>query len=235
MNIISFLQNAIVNSPLPIVLLAVAFAGAIASLSSCTIARLPVVWGYVASGAESKKKGIRLSLAFTCGLIVSYTIIGFLFGLITDLAGKFVQISKFLYSGLGILLVVGGCLFAGLIPSGQSWFHKRCDATIKQAKSMRSAFILGLLFAFLEMPACPCCGAVLMVIASLVVIKGSLLYSGLIFVSFAIGQSVPILVIGFSASILKHIMPKTERFEKAISFIAGNILIVTGIFLIMLA
>jgi len=231
----SSIQNILIHGSLPVVLLAVASAGAIASLSSCTIARLPVVWGYVASGAESKKKGIHLSLAFTCGLIVSYTIIGFLFGLVTDLAGKFIQISRFLYLGLGVLLVAGGLLFAGLIPSGQSWFHKRCDVTIKQSKSIHSAFILGVFFAFLEMPACPCCGAVLMVIASLAVIKGSLLYSGLIFISFAIGQSIPILIIGFSTSILKHVMPKTERLETAIGFIAGNILIVTGIFLIMLA
>ena len=136
---------------------------------------------------------------------------------------------------LGILLFIGGFLFAGLIPAGQSWFHRRCDATIKQAKTIHSAFALGIFFAFLEMPACPCCGAVLMVIASLAVIKGSLFYSGLIFISFAIGQSIPILVIGFSTSILKHIMPKTERLEAAISFIAGNILIATGTFLIMLA
>ncbi|MCK9614671.1 MAG: sulfite exporter TauE/SafE family protein [Candidatus Omnitrophica bacterium] len=232
---ISSIQNILINGSFPVVLAAVAFAGAVASLSSCTIARLPVVWGYVAAGAESRKKGMHLSLAFICGLIVSYTIIGFLFGLITDLAGKFIQISRYLYLSLGILLFIGGFLFAGLIPAGQSWFHKRCDATIKQAKTIHSAFALGIFFAFLEMPACPCCGAVLMVIASLAVIKGSLFYSGLIFISFAIGQSVPILVIGFSTSILKHIMPQTQRLETAIGFIAGNILIVTGIFLIMLA
>lgn len=232
---VSFIQNIIINGSLPVALAAVAFAGAVASLSSCTIARLPVMWGYVAATSESKKKGIFLSTAFACGLIVSYTIIGFSFGIITDLAGKLVQISQYLYSGLGILLIIGGLLFAGLIPVGWGWLNKRCEASIRQAKTLPSAFIFGMLFAFLEMPACPCCGAVLMVIASLVVIKGSLLYSGLVFISFAIGQSVPILVIGFSGSILKHIAPRTQRFEEVITFIAGNILIVSGLFLIMLA
>ncbi len=232
---VSFIQNIIINGSLPVVLLAVAFAGAVASLSSCTIARLPVMWGYVAATSESKRKGVLLSVAFACGLITSYTIIGFLFGVITDLAGKLIQISQYLYSILGILLIIGGLLFAGLLPTGKSWFNKHCDATIKQTKNFHSAFIFGMLFAFLEMPACPCCGAVLMVIASLVVIKGSLIYSGLVFISFAIGQSIPILVIGFSTSILKHIAPRTERLESAISFIAGNILIVSGFFLIMIA
>lgn len=231
----SFIQNIIINGSLPVVLVAVAFAGAVASLSSCTIARLPVMWGYVAATSESKKKGIFLSAAFACGLIASYTIIGFLFGVITDLAGKLIQISQYLYSALGILLIIGGLLFAGLMPAGIGWLNKRCEASVRQAKTLPSAFIFGMLFAFLEMPACPCCGAVLMVIASLVVIKGSLLYSGLVFISFAIGQSVPILVIGFSTSILKHIVPRTQRLEEVISFTAGNILIASGLFLIMLA
>ena len=229
------IQNMISGSSLPVVLAAVALAGAVASLSSCTIARLPIIWGYVAVTSESKKKGILLSAAFVCGLIVSYTIIGFLFGAITDLAGKLVQISQYLYSALGLLLIAGGLLFAGLIPVGSDWLDGRCEASVRQAKTIQSAFIFGMFFAFLEMPACPCCGAVLMVIVSLVVIKGSILYSGLVFVSFAIGQSLPILVVGFSTSILKHIVPQTHKFEKTVGFIAGNILIVSGLFLIMLA
>jgi len=232
---VNFIQNTIINGSLPAVLLVVAFAGAVASLSSCTIARLPVMWGYVAATSESKRKGFLLSVAFACGLITSYTIIGFLFGVITDFAGKLIQVSQYLYSVLGILLISVGLLFTGLLPTGKSWFNKHCDATIKQTKNFHSAFIFGMLFAFLEMPACPCCGAVLMVIASLVVIKGSLFYSGLVFMGFAIGQSIPVLVIGFSTSILKHLAPRTERLENIISFIAGNILIVSGIFLIMIA
>lgn len=235
MNIVSTLQNVLIDGSLPVVLGAVAFAGAVASLSSCTIARLPVMWSYVAATSESKRKGTLLSIAFACGLITSYTMIGFLFGMITDLAGKLIQISQYLYSILGLLLIVGGLLFAGLLPTGKSWFNKHCDATIKQTKNIHSAFIFGMLFAFLEMPACPCCGAVLIVIASFVVIKGSFLYSGLVFTCFAIGQSVPILAIGLSTSVLKHIVTRTRRLEEIISFIAGNILIASGVFLLMLA
>ena len=112
--------------------------------------------------------------------------------------------------------------------------NKRCEKAVKGVKTLPSAFIFGMLFAFLEMPACPCCGAVLLLIASLIAIKGSLLYSG-VFFSFALGQSVPILVIGFSTSILKHVLPKTQHLEGIISFVVGNILIVSGVFLVMLS
>ena len=100
---------------------------------------------------------------------------------------------------------------------------------------MRSAFVFGIVFAFLEMPACACCGSVLLLIASFVALKGSLLYSTGVFFSFAVGQSLPILLLGFSAGLLKNILPLTQRLEGIISFVVGNILIVTGVFLVMIA
>ncbi len=235
MNIISSLQNVLINGSLPIVLVTVALAGMIASLSSCTITRLPAVLGYVAGAGESRKKTIFLSIAFSCGLIASYTLLGFSFGIISNLAGKLIQLSKYIYFTLGILLFVMGILFTGLIPAKIGWFNERCNEAAAHAKNYRSAFIFGFLFAFLEIPACPCCGAVLMVIASLVVIKGSILYSAFVFLFFAIGQSLPVILIGFSTGFLKNLVSKTVNFEERIKFFAGNILIVSGIFLMMLS
>jgi cytochrome c biogenesis protein CcdA len=133
------------------------------------------------------------------------------------------------------VLLILGIIFAGLIPVKQGWFHDRCETAIKHTKTIHSAFIFGVLFAFLETPACPACGAALMIIGSLVVMKGSLLYSSLVFISFAIGQSIPVLVLGFSTSMFKHLTSKTARIENVMSFAAGNILIVLGFILMMLA
>ncbi len=132
-------------------------------------------------------------------------------------------------------MILGGLFFAGLLSFGTTMFNARCESALKSVKTIPSAFIFGILFAFLEIPACPCCGAVLLLIASLIAIKGSLLYSAVIFFSFALGQSLPILVLGFSSSILKHLLPQTQKLEGKISFLVGNILIVTGIFLVTLA
>jgi len=136
---------------------------------------------------------------------------------------------------LGALMILGGVFFAGLIPLATDALNARCEKAVKSVKTLPSALIFGMLFAFLEMPACPCCGAVLLLIASLITIKGSLLYSGVVFFSFALGQSVPILAIGFSTSILKHVLPKTQHLEGIISFVVGNILVVSGVFLVMLS
>ena len=232
---VAYIQNILLRGSLLEVLIAVAFAGAVASLSSCTIARLPVLLGLVSSGLQSKHRGFLLSIAFSCGLIISYTLIGILFGAIAHSASRLVAISQYLYLVLGFLMILGGLFFAGLIPGLTGGLNIQCEKAVKGVKTLPSAFIFGMLFAFLEMPACPCCGAVLLLIASLIAIKGSLLYSGVVFFSFALGQSLPILAIGFSTSLLKNLLPKTQLLEKVISFCVGNILIVSGIFLVTLS
>ena len=232
---VAYIQNALLRGSLLEVLLAVTLAGAVASLSSCTIARLPVLLGLVSSTAQSKRRSFFLTIAFSCGLIVSYTFIGMVFGAVAHMAARLIGISRYLYLILGFLMIFGGLFFVGLIPSITGVFNTQCAKAVKGVKTLPSAFIFGLLFAFLEMPACPCCGAVLLLIASLVAIKGSLLYSGAVFFSFALGQSVPILAIGFSTSLLKNVLPKTQHLEGVISFVVGNILIVSGVFLVMLS
>ena len=232
---VNIIQNILLRGSLFEVLIAVFFAGAVASLSSCTIARLPVLLGLVSSTTESKHRGFLLSIAFSCGLIISYTAIGILFGTIAHIATRLVAISQCLYLILGFLLILGGLFFAGLVPAVSDKIGANCGNFVKGVKSLPSAFTFGLFFAFLEMPACPCCGAVLLLIASLVAIKGSLLYSGLIFFSFSLGQSLPILIIGFSTSLLNHLLPKTKSLEGVISFFVGNILVVSGIFLLTLS
>jgi len=232
---VNYIQNILLRGSLLEVLIAVAFAGAAASLSSCTIARLPVLLGLVSSTSHLKHRGFFLSIAFSCGLIISYTAIGMIFGAIANIASKLIAISQCLYLVLGFLMILAGMFFAGLIPVLTGKLNAQCEKALQGVKTLPSAFVFGMFFAFLEMPACPCCGAVLLLIASLIAIKGSLLYSGAVFFCFALGQSLPILVIGFSSSILKHILPKTQHLEGIISFCVGNILIVSGIFLVTLA
>jgi cytochrome c biogenesis protein CcdA len=182
---VAYIQNILLRGSLLEVLIAVAFAGTMASLSSCTIARLPVLLGLVSSTAQSKRRGFFLSIAFSCGLIISYTFIGILLGAVANVASKLVAISQYLYFLLGVLMILGGLFFAGLIPFGSEGIRANCEKAVKGVKTLPSAFIFGLLFAFLEMPACPCCGAILLLIASLIAIKGSLLYSSFIFFTFA--------------------------------------------------
>jgi cytochrome c biogenesis protein CcdA len=212
----------------------VLFSGMAASLGSCTILRLPVILGVVSGVAESKKKAFFLSLFFSLGLIISYTLLGIAFGLITNSAGKLITWSKYIFLVSGILLFLLGAIIAGLI---KTKYTQKCRSIANRFQRFGAAgiFLFGILFALIEIPGCPCCGPVLLVIASIVALKGSVSYSLLIFVSFAVGQSLPVLLAGCSVGIIKSWTPKIEKYESSIQFLAGNILLVLGIFFILIA
>ena len=232
---INTLQSIITKSPL-LAIFIVFWAGFIASLSSCTIIRIPIVFGYVSGASHhTKRRSFLSSLCLALGLITSYTFLGIALILLKNLAIGLVLISRYLYIFLGVVLLVFGIIYAGLIKIGKT-HHEHCEANAKLKKrSFVGSFLFGVMFAFLEMPACPCCASVLFVIASIVGFWDSWFYSFIIFLSFAIGQSMPILLIGSSTTLVKHLAPKVERIEKYIQFVAGNILIVIALFFFILS
>lgn len=140
-------------------LLPIAFAaGAAASLASCTLLRLPVIFGYSAAAGESVCQRLKLSLAFSAGLIISFTLMGVAFQSVAGLSRNMVEWSRYLYLFLGILLIASGVLFAGLIPSYSGWIGDRCQDLTRKISSPGSSFLFGMAFAVLELPSCPSCG-----------------------------------------------------------------------------
>jgi uncharacterized membrane protein len=77
-------------------------------------------------------------------------------------------------------------------------------------------------------------------LASLVVTHNLAPYSVLIFMSFALGQSFPVLAVALSASLLKtdlimFLESRIRRIEDHINFVAGNMLITLGIYYLVIA
>ena len=229
------LQTIITKSPI-LAIFIVFWAGFIASLSSCTIIRIPIVFGYVSGASHDTKRKSFLSAVFLAlGLITSYTFLGLALILLKNLAFSLVLISRYLYIFLGVVLLIFGVFYVGLIKIGKP-HHAHCGANTRLKKrSFIGSFLFGVMFAFLEMPACPCCASVLFVIASIVGFWDSWVYSFIIFLSFAIGQSMPILLIGSSTSLVKYLIPKVKSLEKYTQFVAGNILIAIALFFFILA
>lgn len=234
------IQKFLIESP-GLAIFVVFWAGALASLSSCTLIRIPIVVGLVAGASDSRKKSLCVTFSFVTGIIVSYTVLGLLLGFIGTLASGLLQVSKYIFCALGIVMLCIGISVSGLIKSKKhaSGCHINSGLNNKLKGISNGgyfgAFLFGITFAFLEMPACPCCGSVLFVIAGLVVIKNSFFYSIVIFFSFALGQSFPILLIGSSTGLVKNLSPRLKKFEGYIKLISGNILIVMGIYFLIIA
>ncbi len=228
-------RNAILNGSIWQVMILVVIAGAALSLTSCTIARLPFMLGHVHGSKKSSHRSLKLAIAFSLGMILSYTVIGLLLGVISSFARKLITFSEPIYLIFGVFLLVCGVFFAGLFPSAAKRLHQHCSTMMQHVNTIPATFVFGMFFAFLEMPACAGCGVGMLLISSLVAIKGSVLYSAAVFFSFALGQSLPILALGASSHVVQKLVPVLEKFENTVSYVAGNILIIVGIFLIMVA
>jgi thiol:disulfide interchange protein DsbD len=235
---VSSIQKVIAEAPLMAIFL-VFWAGALASLSSCTIVRVPVALGFIAGAAESKKKALLVTVLFVSGLVAAYTVLGMFLGMVGRLAFTIIQCNKYIFYLLGFLILVAGLFISGLLKIRHlpRIFQFRENF---QHVTLFGAFIFGTFFALVEMPTCPCCGGILLMLATLVVTHNLAPYAVIIFMSFALGQSFPVLAVALSASLVKtdlimFLASKIRRIEDHITFVAGNMLITLGIYYLIVA
>jgi cytochrome c biogenesis protein CcdA len=232
------IQKLIADTPL-LIFFAVFMTGALTSLSSSTIVRVPVALGFIAGATESKKKALFVTFLFIFGLVIACTVLGLFLGMVGRVAFTIIQCNKYIFYLLGFLLFVFGLFIAGLLKIKRLPGVLQFRESLKHATFFR-AFFFGTLFALIEMPTCPASAGLLLMLASLVVTHNLAQYSVLIFVSFALGQSLPVLAVALSANLVKtdvimFLVMKIRRIEDRIDFFAGNMLITLGIYYLVIA
>jgi len=207
---------------------------AVLSLSSCTLARIPIVMGFVSGVSRSKRESLKILSGFTSGLVISYTSLGVVFGLFSQLINRFASVSVYFYYGAGFMLFFLGLYLLGFIPGLSA---KACGYSpqVRANFGFWGALFFGISFAFFEAPVCPCCGPVLLLLASATFTQAKFLFGLLVFFIYALGQSLPIFIIGFSADIFKLSLEKAHRLEPYIQAIAGVVLVCFGLYLVWLA
>lgn len=212
--------------------------GAITSLGSCMVVRLPVILGCVAGSGSSKKRGLLLTGLFCLGLVCSYVALGAVTAFTGGLIHRVLVFHRYIFWCLGTVLLVAGAWVSGLFSlrsTSDQW--ERLGNRLRKAGPI-GTFLLGIFFGLLVMPACPCCGAGLLVLAGVVVAKNLSFYGVLMFASFALGQSLPVLSVGVLTSLVKADMIRRLRsrmcsIEQRIQLLAGNVLMVLGVYLVV--
>jgi cytochrome c biogenesis protein CcdA len=232
------IQKLIADTPLMIASL-VFITGALTSLSSSTIVRVPIALGFIAGATESKKKALFVTCLFVFGLIAAYTVLGLFLGMVGRVAFTIIQCNKYIFYLLGFILLVFGLFIAGLLKINRLPNIFQFHESFKHV-TFFGAFFFGTFFALIEMPTCPTSAGLLLMLASLVVTHNIAQYSILIFVSFALGQSLPVLAVALSASLVKtdvimFLATKIQRIEDHINLIAGNALVTFGIYYLVIA
>jgi len=235
--VISTLERALSDTPFRALYL-VFWIGAAASLSSCIVFRLPILLGYIAGSGDTKRKSLLLTGCFTLGLVISYVLLGTLAASPGGFPLRFLQINRLFFWGFGVLLLVAGLFVSGLVSPRlipQKW--QRIADHLRQA-GFWGALLLGFFSGLLMIPACPSCGAGVIVLGGLVAAKNLSLYGLMLFTSFALGQALPVLAVGVLAALLKPGLIKRLRtrmcsVEQRIQLLTGNMLVVFGLYYIV--
>jgi len=174
--------------------LAALLLGLLTAANPCVIAMVPLMVGYVA-GQESRgvARSFLLSLTFAIGLTVMFAILF----LATWAASSVLRADWWGYVAGAV------CLLMGLHLLGVLHFTIPAPAGIRPSqKGLVGALLLGLLFGLISLP---CAGPILLVLLSLVPVKGAA-FGGVLLVAYSLGHCLLILVGGTSMGAVQSLI-----------------------------
>ncbi len=196
-------------------------AGLVFSFNPVSFASIPVVLAYVTK-AEEKQRALRLGGAFVFGMLLTHVSLG----VAAALGGEWVQAVLGREWGLllGPLLVVLGLLWPGWLKLRLPWVSVRA----RKVSGAGGAFLLGIPF---SVAVCPFCAPALLVALTASAAVGSVAFGFALLLAFALGRSIPILLGAWSMGWLESLRILSRQ-QKALEYVAGVTLILTGLYLL---
>lgn len=214
-------------------LLAAFALGLLTAIAPCPLATNITATAYIAKTITDKKKVLLSGLLYTLGRVFSYTLIG---AIIYFGASKF-QVAK-LFQGngekyIGFVLIIIGLIMLDVIKLNfikDGNFTDRLSEKFK-TKGLLGSFLLGALFA---LAFCPYSGALFFAMLIPMTLSAD---AGLTLpVVYSFGTGLPVIlfafVIAFSMEKLGMYFKAITKVEKVMRFVAGLVLILTGLYYI---
>ena len=211
--------------------LPVAFAaGVIAFLSPCVLPLAPGYLSYITglTGAEladvrgKRSQVLAGSLLFVLGFSIVFVSYGALFGSIGSLL---LQYSDIINRVLGVLVILMGLAFVGLIPGLQREY--RMHRVPKWG--VAGAPLLGILFG---LGWSPCIGPTLTAVQSLAFTEASALRGAVLSFVYCLGLGLPFVLLGLAFSRMAGAIGWVKRNYEWVMRIGGGMLIVVGVLLV---
>ncbi|MEG1255088.1 cytochrome c biogenesis protein CcdA [Clostridium sp.] len=202
-------------------------AGILTSITPCALTSIPLVIGYVGGmGEKNTKKAFWLSVIFSLGMAVTFTILG----TIASLLGRIMQgTSSWWYIFLGVLM---------LLMALQTWdifnFMPWTYAIGKNTKrGFGGAFLAGVLGGFFSSP---CATPVLVVLLAIVAKKGSLLWGVVLLLIYSLGHSFLVLIAGTSVGFVNKLSSskKYSMASKMLKILMGVIILLIAFYMFYL-
>lgn len=202
--------------------LAVGFAaGFLFSFNPVALAAIPVSLGY-ATKAREGRRAVTYGAMFVLGMIATHLVIGVAAGT----GGAWVQklLGRQWGLVLGPLLILLGLMWGGWVrlPIPQIPLRGR------RAGTLWGAFALGAPF---SVAVCPICTPALFVLVGVAAAIGSPLFGGVLFLAFAIGRAVPVVLGAWAIAWLKG-LAAVKISQKAMEIAGGVVLILSGLYML---
>ena len=202
-------------------------AGALTSLTPCSLSSVPLVIGYVGGAAGSDtRKAFRLSLVFVLGSALTFTALG---TAASTVGMFFMGAASWWYLILGSLMVLMALQIWGIfeiIPSSYLMSKNR-------KKGYLGAFIAGILGGIFSSP---CSTPVLIALLAIVAGKGSIIWGASLLILYSIGHGLLALAVGTSFSFAQKLSENinNSRASMIIKFVLGALVLLAGFYMLYL-
>lgn len=204
-------------------------AGLLSFLSPCVLPLAPGYLSYVTglTGAEiaegSKKSRVLLGSAlFVLGFSVLFVSYGVAFG---GLGQALLKWQDVITRVLGVLVIVMGLVFMGLVPGMQREWRSHRVTTF----GLWSAPLLGILFG---LGWTPCIGPTLAAVQTLAFTEASALRGAILSLAYCVGLGVPFILLGLLFAYVGGALTWVKRHYAVIMRVGGALLVVIGVLLV---
>ncbi len=205
-------------------------AGVVAFLSPCV---LPLAPGYVsyitgltgaqlADGTGRRSQVLAGSILFVLGFSVVFVSYGVLFG---SVGAALLEYADLINRVLGVLVIVMGLAFMGVIPGLQREFRLHRVPTWGVA----GAPVLGVLFG---LGWTPCIGPTLAAVQTLAFTEASALRGALLSLVYCLGLGLPFVLLALAFSRMAQALGWFRRHSVLVMRIGGGMLVVVGVLLV---
>ena len=202
-------------------------AGILTSFTPCSLTNIPLIIGYVGGiGTNNTKKALKLSVVFSLGMSITFTILG----AIASLIGKIMQKGGSLwYIILGIIMVMMALQTFGVIT-----FIKPTNLQTKNTKKgYLGALLSGILGGIFSSP---CSTPVLIALLAIIAKAGNVIWGIILLLLYSLGNSILVIIAGTSIGTVQKISQNKQygKISNILKYIMGTIILLIGFYMFYL-